>query len=87
MSTLLAIYGLNFVYEANRAFLFSLTSDFAGHDVFYIVIPNTAAAKPSLELARQHYHYTEIRGDLSNQMSFFDCSEAGRLPGWQHKEK
>ena len=72
--------------EANRACLLSLTADFTGHEVFFIAAPYTAASEPSLELARQYYPHTEIQGNLSNQMSFFDCAKAGRLLGWQHKE-
>ncbi|RPH60556.1 MAG: NAD(P)-dependent oxidoreductase [Chloroflexi bacterium] len=72
--------------EANRACLLSLTADFTGHEVFYITAPNSAAAQPSLELARQYYPQAEIRGDLSNQISFFNCAKAGRLLGWQHQE-
>jgi UDP-glucose 4-epimerase len=72
--------------EANRAMLLSVSADFTGHEVFYIVAPHTASARPSLELARQHYPQVEIRGNFSNHTSFFNCAKATRLLGWKHKE-
>jgi UDP-glucose 4-epimerase len=75
-------YTLN--VEAARACLLSLTADFSGHEVFYIVAPTTAMAAPSLELAQAHYPATPIRSDLSGNRGFFDCSKAERLLGWTH---
>jgi nucleoside-diphosphate-sugar epimerase len=72
--------------EASRACLLSLTADFHGHEVFYIVAPQTVISVPSLELARQHYPQTEIRGDFSGQNGFFSCAKAERLLGWKHQE-
>jgi len=72
--------------EASRAILLSLSADFSGHEVFYIVAPQTACDQPSLELARQHYPNVEIRGDLSNHTGFFNCAKATRLLGWKHQE-
>lgn len=72
--------------EASRACLLSLTAEFQGHEVFYITAPNTASTKPSLELASQYYPHTEIRGNLSNHTSFFNCTKAERLLGWKHQE-
>ena len=72
--------------EANRACLLSLTADFAGHEVFYIVAPHTTAPESSLELAQKYYPATEIRGNLSDHAGFFSCEKAERLLGWKHKE-
>ncbi len=71
--------------EASRACLLAVTADFVGHEVFYIVAPRTTMAEPSIDLARQHYPNTAIRGDLSDQTGFFDCSKAARLLGWTHE--
>ncbi len=71
---------------ANRACLQSLTADFAGHEVFYIVAPRTAVREPSAELARRHYPAAEVRADLSGQAGFFNCAKAERLLGWRHEE-
>jgi UDP-glucose 4-epimerase len=72
--------------EASRAILLSISADFTGHEVFYIVAPHTASARPSLELARQHYPQVDIRGNFSNHTGFFDCAKATRLLGWKHQE-
>ena len=72
--------------EANRACLLSLTADFTGHEVFYIVAPRTVVSEPSLDLARQYYPDTPIRGDLASDAGFFDCSKAERILGWRHEE-
>jgi UDP-glucose 4-epimerase len=70
--------------SASSACLLSLAADFSGHEVFYIVAGQTVAQEPSLELARQHYPATEIRGDLSDHAAFFDSRKAERMLGWQH---
>jgi nucleoside-diphosphate-sugar epimerase len=72
--------------ESSRACLLSLTADFIGHEVFYIAAPKTVTLESSRELARQHYPNTEIRGDFSNNTSFYNCAKAERLLGWKHQE-
>ncbi len=79
------LWAYTLMSEACRACLLSLTADFAGHEAFYIVAPRTAAGKPSLDLAREHYPNVEIRGDLSDHNGFFDCSKADRILGWRHE--
>lgn len=74
-----ALYG-----PAARACLLGLEADFRGHEVFYIVAPDTTNDIPSLELARRWHPDVPIRGDLSGNRSFFDCSKAERLLGWRH---
>jgi len=69
---------------AAHACLLSLTADFRGAEAFYIVAPDTAVEQPSLELARQYFPAAVIRGDLSGNNGFFDCSKAERLLGWKH---
>ncbi len=80
------LWAYTLLKEASRACLLSLTADFVGHEVFYIAAPQTAASQPSLELAHQYYPNTEIRGDLSNHTSFFNCAKVERLLGWKHQE-
>ena len=72
--------------SASVACLLSLTADFKGHEVFYIVGGQTVVEEPSLDLARQYYPDTEIRGDLPNHTSFFDTRKAERILGWQHED-
>lgn len=69
---------------AARACLLSLTAPFKGHEVFYIVAPETTAPVPTLELARQFFPNVPIRGDLSGNRSFFSSAKAERLLGWNH---
>ncbi len=72
--------------SASLACLLALTANFSSHEVFYIVAGQTVVPEPSLELARQHYPETEIRGDLSGHTGFFDTRKAERVLGWQHVE-
>ena len=37
-----------------------------------------------LDLAREHYPDTPIRGDLPGNRGFFDCGKAERVLGWSH---
>lgn len=66
--------------------MLSLTANFVGHEVFYIVAPYTVVPPSSLELAQTYYPHTTIRGDLSGSRSFFDCSKAERILGWTHED-
>lgn len=69
---------------AAQACLRSLAGDFTGHEVFYIVAPDTTIEIPSRALAARFHGHVPIRGDLSGFTSFFDSSKAGRLLGWIH---
>ena len=69
---------------AARSCLLSLTADFTGHEVFYIVAPDTILDTPSLELRQQFFPDVPVRGDLSGNKSFFDSSKAERMLGWKH---
>jgi len=70
---------------AARACLLSLDAAFAGHEVFYIVAPDTTADVPSLELAARFFPDVPVRGDLSGYGSFFSSAKAERLLGWRHE--
>ena len=70
--------------DASRACLLSLTADFGGHEVFYIVAADTISDTPSLELKQKFFPDVPVRGDLSGHRSFFDSSKAERLLGWKH---
>ncbi|HVY52482.1 MAG TPA: NAD(P)-dependent oxidoreductase [Devosia sp.] len=69
---------------AADACLRSLEADFSGHEVFYIVGPDTTLETPTLELARKFFPGVPVRGDLSGNKSFFDSSKAERMLGWSH---
>jgi UDP-glucose 4-epimerase len=72
--------------SASLACLLALTADFSGHEVFYIVAGQTIVPDLSLDLARQFYPETELRGDLSGNAAFFDSRKAERVLGWRHVE-
>ena len=69
---------------AADACLRSLEAPFRGHEVFYIVAPETTVDVPSLELASRHFPGIPIKGDLSGHNSFFSSKKAERLLGWKH---
>jgi nucleoside-diphosphate-sugar epimerase len=69
-----------------RACLLSLAAGYKGHEVFYIVAPDTVMGVPSRQLAAEFYPDVPIRGDLSGNRGFFNCSKAERLLGWRHNE-
>ena len=79
-----ALWGYCTFEACARACLLSLTADFTGHEVFYIVAPTTMMDAPSLELAQAVFPEVRVRGDLSGNRGFFDCSKAERLLGWKH---
>ena len=70
---------------AARACLLSLEAPFSGHEVFYIVAPDTVMDVPTLELAARFHAHVPIRGDLGGHRSFFDSSKAERMLGWRHR--
>ncbi len=72
--------------SAARACLLALRADFNGHEAFYIVAPHTVMDTPSLELKQQFFPDVPLRGDLSANQGFFNCSKAERLLGWKHDE-
>ncbi len=67
-----------------RACYLALFAEFKGHEAFYIVAPETLTTIPSLELAQEFFPDVPVRADLSGNRSFFDCSKAERLLGWEH---
>ncbi|MEM7801316.1 MAG: NAD(P)-dependent oxidoreductase [Chloroflexota bacterium] len=67
-----------------RACLLSLTVNFKGHEVFYIIAPQTMMNIDSLELRNRFYPNVPIRGELSDALGFFDCRKAEHLLGWRH---
>lgn len=70
-----------------RAFLAGVTADFEGHEPLYIVAPDTMMETPSLDLAAEYYPDVEVRGDLSGNRGFFDCSRAREVLGWEHDDR
>lgn len=70
---------------AARACLLALTADFQGHEVFFIVAPDTGSDEPSLALHGRYYPHVELRGAMRGRASFFSSSKAERMLGWRHE--
>ena len=69
---------------AAKACLKSLTADYTGHEVFFIIAPDTTMDVPSRELAEKHFPGVEIRGNFSGNHAFFSSAKAERMLGWKH---
>ena len=78
------LWGYTRLDAAAQACLLSLTAGFHGHEVFYIVAPDTTMETPSLELKQQFFPDVPLRADLSGNGGFFNCDKAERLLGWGH---
>ena len=78
------LWGYTLAEAAARACLLGVTADFAGHEVFYIVAPETMVDTPSLELRARFYPEVPVRGDLVGTSGFFDCRKAADILGWRH---
>jgi UDP-glucose 4-epimerase len=78
------LWGYTTLESAARACLQSLTANFKGHEVFYIVAPQTVMDVPSLELKTRYYPDVPVTGDLSGNKGFFNCEKAADLLGWRH---
>lgn len=69
---------------AADACLRAVQTDLKGHEVFYIVAPDTATDRPSRDLAAEHFPGVPIRGDFAGRASFMTSAKAERLLGWVH---
>ena len=70
--------------SAADACLLSVQTDLKGHEVFYIVAPDTAVDTPSHDLAAKHFPNVPIRGNPQGRWSFMTSAKANRLLGWVH---
>ncbi len=69
---------------AVRACLQAVSKPFQGHQVFYIVAPETIDPTPTLALAARYFPNVPIRGDLSGNRAFMTSAKAERILGWKH---
>ena len=69
---------------AVRSCVQAITASFQGHEVFYIVAPETIDATPTLALAARHFPNVPITGDLSGNRAFMTSAKAERILGWKH---
>jgi UDP-glucose 4-epimerase len=80
------LWGFTTFEAVSRAFLAGVETDLGGHEVFYVVAPETTAATASSDLAAAHYPDVPIRAPMVARQGFFDCAKAERLLGWRHDE-
>ncbi|PYH95677.1 UDP-galactose 4-epimerase [Aspergillus ellipticus CBS 707.79] len=75
--------------ETARACLLAVekSDSFQGCEIFNVVAPTTTQDTPSHDLAKKYYPKTEIRGDFSDNKSFFAAEKARKILGWVHKEE
>lgn len=73
------LWGYTPIALAAEACLSSLSVDFAGFEVFYVVAEDTYTDLESEELRRRFYPEVAVRGDLSGHRSFFDSSRAAEV--------
>ncbi len=81
------LWAYTMIPAAVSACLLSLTENFDGHEVFYIVAPDTSIDVPTLELAKRFFPDVPIRGDFDGyggRASFFSSAKAERILGWKH---
>ena len=78
------LWGYVYKEATARACLLGITADFTGHEVFYIVAPDTMMDTPSLTLKEQFFPDVVIQGDLSGNNGFFNCQKAEQILGWRH---
>ena len=69
---------------AADACLRAVQTDLKGHEVFYIVAPDTAFDRPSRELAAEVFPEVELREGFGGHDSFMTSAKANRLLGWVH---
>lgn len=69
---------------AADACLRSVTVPFAGHEVFFIVAPETVVTASSRDLAAQHFPDVPIVAEMAGNASFFSSAKAERILGWDH---
>ncbi len=81
------LWGYTCLRAAARAFLRALTADFSGHEVFYVVAPDTMVDTPSVVLKEHFFPDVPLRGSLCGNQGFFNCAKAERLLGWRHDEE
>lgn len=69
---------------AADACLKSLNAPFKGHEVFYIVAPDTTVDTPTRELAAKFFPSIPLKGEFGGHQSFFSSAKAERMLGWKH---
>jgi nucleoside-diphosphate-sugar epimerase len=80
------LWGYTSLAGAAGACWLGLDSKVIGHEAFHIVAPDHVGGASSTELAEQYYAGVPRPRALRDDESFFDCTKAARLLGWQHQD-
>jgi UDP-glucose 4-epimerase len=78
------LWGYTLLDAAARACLASVSASFTGHEVFYIVAPETSMDEPSATLKQRFFPDVPVRGGLQGHQSFYSTAKAEQMLGWQH---
>jgi nucleoside-diphosphate-sugar epimerase len=78
------LWGYTLLDAAARASLASVTASFTGHEVFYIVAPETTMDEPSATLRERYFPEVPLRAELHGCQGFYTTTKAERLLGWRH---
>lgn len=78
------LWGYTLLDAAARACLAAVTASFTGHEVFYIVAPETTMDEPSAALGERYFPEVPLRAELQGRQGFYSTTKAERLLGWKH---
>jgi len=72
------------------AFMLSLADNdkWSGHERFFITAPITSSREDTVSLLSKHWPDVPIKEgkSISGKQGLFDCSKAGALLGWYHRD-
>jgi len=78
------LWGYTLLDAAARACLASVSASFSGHEVFYIVAPETTMDELSASLKQRFFADVPLRGELQGHRGFYSTTKAEQLLGWKH---
>jgi nucleoside-diphosphate-sugar epimerase len=61
----------------------TIEADYAGHETFWAVAPDTSVDVPTEQLIEEFYPDTEVREPLTGTDGLFDVSKAREMVGWE----
>lgn len=79
------LWGYVDIRDCARANRLAIEATWSGHQACFLTAKDTRFDIPSKELAEKFYPDVEICGDLSGYNSFFNCTKANELLGWEHQ--
>jgi nucleoside-diphosphate-sugar epimerase len=80
--TVRSLWGYTTTEMLTDACLRACEADFVGHEVFFIVAPETISDVSSAELHKRWYPTVPMLRPLMGNESFFNCEHATQILGW-----